>query len=307
MQVKILGSAAGGGFPQWNCNCGNCRGLREGRLRGRARTQTQLAVSSDGVGWFLLNASPDLRAQIEATPALHPRAGVGRGSPILGVVLPGGDLDQVLGLLLLREMQPLRVYATASVHRLLREDNTMYAALAQTSDQSRWSNIMPGVPFELATACDVSSGIHAQAFSLGEHWPLYVSPGRRAALAAGESVVGLVVDSPAGGRVVFMPSAPEVDDACLALISSSDVLLFDGTFWTNDELSRLTGRTARQMGHMPVSGDGGSLERLAGTPPRKIYIHVNNTNPMLDEDSPQHRAVRDAGWEIAEDQWHFVL
>ncbi len=306
MHVKILGSAAGGGFPQWNCGCWNCRLLRERKLRATPRTQAQLAISSDGVQWFLLNASPDLRAQIEATPELHPRAGA-RSSPIAGAVLTGGDLDQALGLLLLRELQPLRIYATASVRTLLREDNTMFAALSQTAEQTRWTDIMPGEEFEPATVCDVSSGIRCRAFPLDEHWPMYVPAERRAELAPQESVTGLVIDSPQGGRVVFMPSAPTVDDACLELINSADVLLLDGTFYTDDEMCRLTGRSARQMGHMPVSGPDGSLERLAGARPRKIYIHINNTNPMLDEESPQHRAVRDAGWEIAEDGWHFEL
>ncbi len=306
MQVRILGSAAGGGFPQWNCGCVNCRRLREGRLRASARTQAQLALSSDGVNWFLLNASPDLRAQIEASPLLHPRS-VGRNSPIAGVVLTGGDLDQVLGLLLLRELQPLRIYATASVQRLLREDNTVFAALEQTAGQSRWTTIIPGEPFELATICDGGSGIRCRAIALAEHWPMYVPAKRRAELAANESVLGLVIASPEGGRMVFLPSAPAVDEACRELIDSADVLLFDGTFWSDDEMAHLTGRTARQMGHIPVSGPDGSLAQLAGTRARRIYIHVNNTNPMLDETSPQHRQVRDAGWEIAEDQWHFVL
>ncbi len=306
MQLKILGSAAGGGFPQWNCGCRNCRLLREGRLHATPRTQAQLAISSDGVNWFFLNASPDLRAQIEATPELHPRKGA-RSSPIAGVVLTGADLDQVLGLLLLRELQSLRVYATASVRKLLREDNSVFAALSQIPDQTRWTDIVPGEDFELATMCDVMSGIRCHAYSLGEHWPMYVPQERRGELAHNESVLGLVIDSPRGGRIVFMPSTPKVDDACLELINSADVLLFDGTFYTDDELCRFTGRTAREMGHMPVSGRGGSLERLTGASPRKIYIHVNNTNPMLDEDSPQHRAVLEAGWEIAEDGWQFEL
>ncbi len=307
MQVRILGSAAGGGFPQWNCGCRNCRLLRAGQLRATPRTQAQVAVSSDGDHWYLLNASPDLRAQIEANPALQPRNG-SRGSPLTGVLLTGGDLDQVLGLLLLRELQPLRIYATSAVRALLCADNTFFAALTQIPGQTRWSDLSPGTPFELASVCDVSSGMVVRAVRLPGHFPMYVPDERRAALALDETVLGVVLDSPEGGRLVYMPTAAQVDDACLDLIASADVVLFDGTFWANDELAGITGRTAQQMGHMPVSGPGGSLEQFAEiTRPRKIYIHVNNTNPMLDEDSPQHRAVRDAGWEVAEDGWQFEL
>ncbi len=307
MQVRILGSAAGGGFPQWNCACRNCRLLRAGRLRAQPRTQAQVAVSSDGDRWFLLNASPDLRVQIEANPVLHPRNG-SRSSPILGVLLTGADLDQVLGLLLLRERQPLRIYGTPTVRSLVCDDNAFFAALDQTSDQTRWTDITPDESFELATVCDVSSGMRCRLIRLAGHFPMYVPPARREVLPGGETVSGVVIDSPDGGRLIYMPSVAQVDDACLALIASADVLLFDGTFWTDVELARITGRTAREMGHLPVWGDGGSLERLAGVAhPRKIYTHINNTNPMLDEDGTQYRAVRAAGWEIAEDGWQFEL
>jgi pyrroloquinoline quinone biosynthesis protein B len=137
---------------------------------------------------------------------------------------------------------------------------------------------------------------------------MYVPEKRRATLTLDQTVLGVVLDSPEGGRLVYIPTAAKIDDACRELIASADVVLFDGTFWADDELVGITGRTARQMGHIPVSGRGGSLERLAEIiHPRRIYIHVNNTNPMLDEDSPQHRAVRDAGWEVAEDGWQFEL
>jgi coenzyme PQQ biosynthesis protein B len=147
MQVKILGTAAGGGFPQWNCACRNCRSLRSGTFPGRPRTQLQVAVTSDGISWFLLNASPDLRTQIEANPFLYPR-GSARHSPISGVLLTSADLDQSLGLLLLRELQPLEIFATASIPRILREDNSMFSMLHRTADQARWNDIIPGTAFE---------------------------------------------------------------------------------------------------------------------------------------------------------------
>src|ERR1700684_1121871 len=150
MQVKILGSAAGGAFPQWNCACANCRAVRTGTFQGKPRSQTQVAITQDGRSWFLLGASPDLRAQIEATPELHPRVGL-RQSPIAGVVLANADLDHVLGLLLLRELQPLRVHATASVRRILREDNSMFGMLERVADQASWEDLTPGESFPLLT------------------------------------------------------------------------------------------------------------------------------------------------------------
>src|SRR5579863_8246951 len=158
MRVKILGSAAGGAFPQWNCGCPNCRAVRAGGFRGKARSQAQVAISNDGRAWFLLGASPDLRAQIEATPELHPREGV-RQSPVAGAVLANADLDHVLGLLLLRELQPLRVYATDSIRRILAEDNSMFAMLQRVPGQVTWSVFEPGATFPVLNAAGEDSGL----------------------------------------------------------------------------------------------------------------------------------------------------
>jgi len=306
MQVKILGSAAGGAFPQWNCACTNCRALRAGTFLGKARTQTQVALTQDGRSWFLLGASPDLRAQIEATPELDPRDGL-RQSPIAGVVLANADLDHILGLLLLRELQPLRIYATASVRRILREDNSMFGMLQRIPDQAIWTDLKLGAHSSLCNARGDDSGLRCRALSLSPHYPAYVGPERQSQLASGEASLGLVVESPAGSRFAYMPAVPHLEDALLQQLDACDVLLFDGTFWSDDELVRTQGggQTARQMGHIPVEN---SLIKLAGLRrPRKIFLHINNTNPMLDEASPQHRQVRDAGWEIAEDGWQFNL
>src|ERR1019366_6458913 len=278
MRVKILGSAAGGGFPQWNCACRNCRALRDGTFQGKARTQAQVAISADGATWFLLGASPDLRSQIEATAELHPREGV-RQSPIAGAVLANADIDHVLGLLLLRELQPLRVYATDSIRRILTEDNSMF-------------------------------GMLCRALSLGPHFPAYVSARRQSQLSFGEASLGLIVESPSGKHLAYMPAVPQIDDSLMKELESADVLLFDGTFWSDDELIRIqgSGQTALQMGHVPVSADEGSLSRLAGLRrPRKIYMHINNTNPMLNEAGPEYQQVREEGWEIAEDGCQFDL
>ena len=314
MQVKILGSAAGGGFPQWNCACQNCRSLRSGSFQGKARSQTQVAVSLGGetadlCSWFLLGASPDLRTQIEATPDLQPHNGV-RQSPIAGAVLANADLDHVLGLLLLREMQPLRLYTTSSIRRILNEDNTMFRMLQRSEHQALWSDFSPDMTFSLKNASGKDAGLRCRAIPVGEHFPAYVTHGRQNELGSGDASMGVIIESPSGKRLAFMPAVPQVDEALLREFERTDVLLFDGTFWSDDELIRLQGggQTARQMGHIPVSSAEGSLRRLAGLRhPRKIYLHINNTNPMLNEAGVEYRQVRDAGWEIAEDGWQFDL
>lgn len=309
MLVRILGSAAGGGFPQWNCGCPNCAGLRAGTFQGKSRTQAQVAVSADGRSWFLLGASPDLRAQIDATPALHPRDGL-RQSPIAGVVLANADVDHVLGLLLLRELQPLRVHATASVRRILVEDNSMFAMLQRATGQLRWTDVVPEATFPLCHPAGEDSGIRCRAIPLSAHYPPYVSSQRRSELKAGEASLALAMISRSGKRLLYAPAVPQLTPGLQSEVDSADVILFDGTFWSDDELIRIqgSGQTARQMGHIPVSSPEGSLrqlERLAG--PRKIYLHINNTNPMLNEAGPEYRQVQDAGCEIAEDGWQFEL
>jgi pyrroloquinoline quinone biosynthesis protein B len=306
MQVKILGSAAGGAFPQWNCACANCRALRAGTFHGKPRSQTQVAITQDSRSWFLLGASPDLRAQIEATPELHPRDGI-RQSPIAGVVLANADLDHVLGLLLLRELQPVRIHATASVRRILREDNSMFAMLQRIDDQAKWTDFESGKEFSLCDAQGADSGLHCRAWSLGNHYPAYVTAERQTQLSPGEASLGFIVHWPSGPRLAYMPAVPHLDDALLRELDTCDVLLFDGTFWSDDELIRVqgSGQTAQQMGHIPVEDTLVKLAELRR--PRKIFLHINNTNPMLDEASPQHRRVRNAGWEVAEDGWQFNL
>jgi pyrroloquinoline quinone biosynthesis protein B len=313
MRVQILGSAAGGAFPQWNCACPNCRSLRAGTFQGKARTQTQVAVSNDSRSWFLLGASPDLRSQIEATPDLHPRCEPKddvRQSPIIGAVLANADIDHVLGLLLMRELQPLRVHATESIRSIVTEDNSMFAMLQRIPGQVTWTDFAPGTTFPLLTAAGEDSGLRCRALSLGTHYPAYVSPSRQSHLKFGEASLGLIIESPSGKRLAYMPAVPQIDDALLNEFESADVLLFDGTFWSDDELIRIqgSGQTAAQMGHVPVSSANGSLARLAHLRrPRRIYVHINNTNPMLNEAGPEHRQVREQGWEIAEDGWQFEI
>ena len=309
MLIKILGSAAGGGFPQWNCNCRNCRSSRDGTFKGKPRSQTQVAICQDNRAWFLLNASPDLRTQIEATPVLHPW-NHGRNSPIGGVLLTSGDIDQIAGLLSLRELQPFPIYCTPSIRRILQEDNSMFAMLNRVPNQVSWTEISADGSFPLLTMAGSDSGICCTAFSLGSRYPAYVSRERTASLKPEEALLGLMVESSSGGRFAYMPAVPAVNDSLLEQLEETDLLLFDGTFWSDDELIRVqgSGSTAGEMGHIPVSGAEGSLRKLAGLRrPRKVFVHINNTNPMLDETGPEYAQVRAAGWEVAEDGWSLDL
>ena len=305
MQVKILGSAAGGGFPQWNCACPNCHAVRGGQFRGKARSQTQIAFSADGASWFLLGASPDLRYQIESSPELHPRAGT-RSSPIRGVVLASADLDHVLGLLLMRELQPFRVHAAESVIEILRDKNSMFGMLNRVPDQVQWQPIRGGESFPLSKPASDGKNISCRAVAVSSHYPAYATR----ALESAEAVLGLVLTAPTGATLGFFPQLAQLTPELKSVFAKLDCLLLDGTFWSDDELIRLqgSGQRAREMGHIPVGGEDGTLQQLAGlSRPRKMYIHINNTNPMLNEAGAEYRAVRDAGWELAEDGCHFTL
>lgn len=329
MHLRILGSAAGGRFPQWNCGCENCVAVRESirenapdtvrknlrkdvhrnprkNFTGTPRTQAQLALSSDGSIWFLAGASPDLAFQIEATPALHPRAL--RDSPIAGVVLASADLDHVAGLLLLRELQPLRVYAAPSVLRILCEENSMFGMLNRAEPQVAWIAMNAGVPFSLQDAAGNDSGLCCEAVFLSARYPKYV----KTKDLAPEATAAMIFESNSSKsvskkRVVYVPALEELDDRLMTKIDGADVLLLDGTFWSDDELICIqgSGETAHQMGHIPVEESLRLLKNV--NVGRRIYVHINNTNPILNEQSPEHRAVRAAGWEIAEDNWHLEL
>lgn len=303
MRLKILGAAAGGGFPQWNCSCQNCRRLRTGEFAGAPRTQAQLAWNAAPGQWTLLNASPDLRFQIEATPELWPQEGT-RHSPIADVIVPSAEVDQILGLLLLREFHSFRIHTTSSIRSILTEDNTLFGVLARFPGQACWNDIPLDRPF-------CAGGARLEVLPLPGSFPGFVSPSRVAELNPAEAVIGvLITPESGGGTLAFLPGVACVSDALLERLQECDAVLFDGTFWSDEEPSHIPGvtRTARQMGHLPVYGSGGSLERLAALRrARKIYIHINNTNPILDEESVEHRTVRDAGWEVAWDGMEMTL
>ena len=309
MLVRVLGSAAGGGSPQWNCSCTNCNRLRSGTFPGQARSQAQLAVSFNRTEWFLINASPDLRAQIESFSALHPGSSPLRNTPIQGIVLTSAEVDAALGLLLLRESQPLTVYATDAVRSLLMDDNAIFAVLRRQPDQVRWQSLVPGESVPLSTRDGQPSGITCTPISTGAAFPGHVPPQRALALDAAGAVIGLFLEQD-GRQIAFFPSVQSIAPAWLERMAHCDAIFIDGTFWSDDELIRLQGhgKTACQMGHQPVGGQHGTLQALAKFHgPRKIFIHINNTNPMLDEGSDEHRAVRDAGWELAYDGMELSL
>ena len=289
--VRVLGAAAGGGFPQWNCSCPQCRAVRDGSRPCRSRTQSSVAVSADYRRWFLLNASPDIRTQIESFPALHPREV--RDSPLQAVLLTDAELDHTLGLLLLREAGRLEVHATATVHETLRTGTSLLQTLGAYA-HVEWQTVATGIEVSLA------EGLSYRAFD--------VPTDKRARFGTGEGGEGVVgyriTDGRTGRALVYLPGAQELTASVRAHLEGCTCLLFDGTCWQDDELIRLgiANKTSRDMGHLPIGGPDGSLEQLASLPiERKIYTHINNTNPILLEDSPERRTVEERGMEVAAD------
>jgi pyrroloquinoline quinone biosynthesis protein B len=294
----VLGAAAGGGYPQWNCRCPVCRLAWEGDGRVKFCTQASVAVSADGDHWLLLNASPDLRAQLNATRALHPRDGL-RHSPIDAVVLTGAEIDQVAGLLNLRERQAFALYGTAESLAALAA-NPMFDALGAGVVARR--TVAPGTPFRPAP------GLAAEPFTVPGKVPLYLERGEPEVGAETGANVGVEIAA-GGARLAYVPGAAAMTPALHARLARADAVLFDGTLFTDDEMIRSgTGpKTGRRMGHMPIDGEGGSLAALAGLPGRRIYIHINNTNPIHVAGSPERRKVEAAGWEVAADGMEIVL
>jgi pyrroloquinoline quinone biosynthesis protein B len=278
VRVRVLGSAAGGGFPQWNCHCGTCEAAREG-VRARPRTQSSLAIRGDEGPWFLVNASPDARQQLETL--MPAQVDAVRVAPVAGVLLTDAEIDHTAGLLLLRESgAPVRVFGAAAVARAL---NDTIVRMLERFCGVDWQTLEPG----RALPIDGSSLV-VEPFETGD-----------------DEASGLVVrDGASGGVLTYAPALATLDDGVLTRLAASDLVLVDGTFWREDELARLgiSDRTAHDMGHVPLSGAGGTLAALAGLErPRKVLVHINNTNPILLEDSPEREAVVGAGVEVAYD------
>jgi pyrroloquinoline quinone biosynthesis protein B len=289
VRARILGSAAGGGFPQWNCRCPTCEAARTGGAV--PRTQSSIAVRGADGPWFLANASPDLREQLEALGS--ERADGVRAAPVAGVLLTDAEIDHTAGLLLLRESgAPIRAYGSADVRRALTEG---YPVLRILSDYCGvdWRTLEPGCSRGLE-----GSSLEVEAFAAGGDAPRYLAGTEMEAS-------GLVFrDRSSGGVLTYVPGLARLDDEVLGRMAASDVVLVDGTFWRDDELARLgiSDRTAGDMGHVPLSGPGGSLETLARLGrPRVVLVHINNTNPVLLERSPEREAVVRAGIEVGYD------
>jgi pyrroloquinoline quinone biosynthesis protein B len=300
MRVRVLGSAAGGGFPQWNCGCDNCRDVRDGSARSAPRTQDSLAISADGERWFIVNASPDIRSQIEAAAAFRPRAP--RDSPLCGVLLTNGDLDHCLGLFSLREGQPLQIHATASVIAGLRDHNAFCRTLERFPGHVTWRPLELGSRVPLLDLAGRASGLTVEAIAAAGKLPIHLEG--RAFATAEDNVALSIRDECRGLSLVYAPGVAARSDALERTLREADCVLFDGTFWSSDELVRLGlgERTAEQMAHWPVGGTGGSLAFVASLPARlKLYTHLNNTNPLLREESPERAAVVRAGIGVAAD------
>jgi pyrroloquinoline quinone biosynthesis protein B len=294
----VLGSAAGGGFPQWNCRCPVCRLAWTGDARVRPRTQAGLAVSADGDNWVLLNASPDLPQQIRRTGALQPRSGM-RGSPIKAVVLTGTEVDQIAGLLSLRERQSLALFATASSLAMVAE-NPIFGVLAPEAVTRR--AIIPGQGFELP------GELAAELFLVPGKVPLYLETDNPDTAAETAANVGIEL-SAGSARIAYIPGAAAVTPRMLEYVRRADVVFFDGTLFRDDEMmaSGTGTKSGRRMGHMPIEGTEGSLALLERVPGRRIFIHINNTNPILVDGTPERVRVEAAGWEVAEDGMEIVL
>jgi pyrroloquinoline quinone biosynthesis protein B len=311
MQIRVLGSAAGGGFPQWNCACRNCSGLRTGSIEASPRTQTQLAFSPDDRVWFLLGASPDLRGQILAFPPLAPPSGESTGTPIGGVFLTSADVDSLSGLLHLREFQSFFVFSTASIQKIVQSENRIFDVLDRADPPVQWQTLTPGGRLACRFGEDPAAPptFVCSPVAVGGGFPDYLSSELRRQLPAQESVIALRFEQ-SGKSLFFGPSLPEISGEWLKAAASSDLAFLDGTFWSDEELLE-AGRghkSAREMGHVPLSGRDGLLAQFpSDSAARKILIHVNNTNPIVDQSSKEHRAVRDAGFEVAFDGMEFTL
>jgi pyrroloquinoline quinone biosynthesis protein B len=299
VRVHVLGSAAGGGFPQWNCNCSNCRGLRAGTIRAKARTQCSIAITGNGADWVLLNASPDLPAQMASFAELLPKNSA-RGSSIASVMLTDGELDHITGLLSLRENEPIELRCTRRVYEWVFEANPIFAGLIQPS-RFRWD------PVENQQSTQCRRGLSIAALFVAGKRPTYVKTSFDN--IEGSTLAYIISDGGGKSSILYVPAIKAISDELVTAASRCHCIFFDGSFWSDDEMARrgVGTRTASAMGHVPIDGPEGSLARLSHLGARKVYTHVNNTNPILDETSPERRAIEQAGWEVAEDGMDFVL
>lgn len=297
MKIRILGSGAGGGFPQWNCNCHNCSRIRSGEMNGKTRTQSSIAVSSDNQSWLLINASPDIRAQLEAFSAIQPKHGL-RDTGIKAILLIDSQIDHTTGLLTLREGKPLDIYCTEMVKQDLTTGFPVFSMLSHYCTVNHHPVPIDGGSFTIPAIADLRFYTQALKSKAPPYSPHRYDP------HDGDNI-GLIIEQISTGKKVFYsPGLGEIEPHVFSAMQTSDCLLVDGTFWTEDEMVTMgiSQKRAREIGHLPQSGEGGMIEVLNGVSnTRKILIHINNTNPILDEDSIPHKELTKAGIEMAYD------
>lgn len=298
MKIRVLGSAAGGGFPQWNCNCRNCDGVRKGTIRARARTQSSIAVSGNGIDWVLFNASPDILAQIRAFPELQPARAL-RDTGIRSIVLMDGQIDHTTGLLMLREGRPLEIYCSEMVREDMTTGNPLFHILGHYCGVN-WHRL----PIEPGNRFSVIGGDHLEftSVALKSKAPPY-SP-HRDNPHDGDNIGMRIRDTRTGQTLFYAPGLGEIEPHLRPFLEQADCLMVDGTFWTDDEMVQLgiSKKRASDIGHLAQSGPGGMIEVLDSLPAkRKVLIHINNTNPILDEDSVQRAELARHGIEVAAD------
>ncbi len=303
MKIRVLGSAAGGGFPQWNCNCHNCHRFRHQKFPGTSRTQSSIAVSTDDNRWLLFNVSPDIRAQLEAFPAIQPKEGV-RGTGIHAIVLIDSQIDHATGLLLLREGKPLDVYCTEMVKQDLSAGFPIFNILAHYCTVRHHPLPIDGSAFTVPGIDDLRFFSQALKSKAPPYSPHRDNPHE------GDNIGVVIEQISTGKKAFYSPGLGAIEPHVLAAMQDSDCVMVDGTFWTDDEMvvQGISQKRARQIGHLPQSGAGGMIECLNGIgDKRKILIHINNTNPILDEHSAERGVLDGHGIEVAYDGMEIVL
>ena len=308
LRVVVLGAAAGGGVPQWNCGCPVCLAARTEHPELRS-TQASIAISADGDHWFLINASPDLRQQLIATPQLHPAAGKLGHSPITGVILTNGEIDAVAGLLSMREGWPFTIYAHAKVLAILKT-NSVFNVLSETNVRRR--PIEQDEAFEPALPDGSPSGIEILPFAVAGKGAWYLEGKAHPAgdTGAGDTLGLRIRDQATGRFFYFLAACAGVSDELKSRLAGAPLIFFDGTVWRDDELitAGLGNKTGQRMGHIAMSGDAGAIAALAGLDiDRKVFLHINNSNPALLRDSAERKMAERAGWQIPADGTEFTL
>ena len=303
MKIRVLGSAAGGGFPQWNCNCHNCHRLRHKTMNGKARTQSSIAVSTDEKNWLLFNTSPDIRAQLESFPAIQPKEGV-RDTGIKAIMLIDSQIDHSTGMLMLREGKPLEIYCSDMVKQDLSTGFPLFKMLEDYCTINHHSVPLDGSSFTIPEIDDLRFYTHSLKSKAPPYSPHRYDP------HDGDNIGVIIEQISTGKKVYYSPGLGEIEPHVMDAMQTVDCLLVDGTFWTDDEMPQqgISPKKAREIGHLPQSGAGGMIEVLSRvTKARKILIHINNTNPILDEDSDQRKTLAKEGIEVAYDGLEIIL